>query len=165
MHTILTDNGSEFTDRFAVDKKDKPEGKPSGQHPFDLLCAAKGLQHRLTRPFHPQTNGMVERFNRRLGEHLAQIRYGRAAHHRNFATHQERDTYLLDFVESYNRTRLRCLGYRAPLEALSNLPGHNTFAGALDHSRRPNRFRPGAPTAASKSGWRFSSIARKPALE
>ncbi|MGH6988223.1 MAG: hypothetical protein ACRED9_15450, partial [Caulobacteraceae bacterium] len=39
------------------------------------------------------------------------------------------DAYLMDFVESYNRTRLRCLGYHAPLEALNNLTGHNTFAG------------------------------------
>ena len=27
VHTVLTDNGSEFTDRFAVDKKNKPEGQ------------------------------------------------------------------------------------------------------------------------------------------
>jgi len=40
VHTILTDNGSEFTDRFAVDMKDKPKGKPSGRHPFDRICAA-----------------------------------------------------------------------------------------------------------------------------
>ncbi|MCC8951852.1 DDE-type integrase/transposase/recombinase, partial [Bradyrhizobium sp. Arg62] len=37
VHTILTDNGAEFTDRFAVDKKNKPVGKPSGDHPFDRL--------------------------------------------------------------------------------------------------------------------------------
>lgn len=132
VHTLLTDNGSEFTDRFAVDKRNKPEGKPSGDHPFDRRCAQAGIQHRLTRPFRPQTNGMVERFNRRIGEHLAKIRYGRAAHHRNFATHQQRDDYLLHFVDSYNRTRLRCLSYRAPLEVLGNLPGHNTKAGAQD---------------------------------
>ena len=33
VHTILTDNGSEFTDRFAVDKKGKPQDKPSGETP------------------------------------------------------------------------------------------------------------------------------------
>jgi len=32
-------------------------------------------------------------------------------------------------VADYNRTRLKCLGYLAPLEALVNLPGPNTFAG------------------------------------
>jgi transposase InsO family protein len=70
VHTVLTDNGSEFTDRFAVDKKGKPHDKPSGKHPVDRVCAQHAITHRLTRPFRPQTNGMVERFNRRLGEHL-----------------------------------------------------------------------------------------------
>ena len=130
VHTILTDNGSEFTDRFAVDKKGKPHDKPSGWHPFDRTCTSHGIDHRLTRPFRPQTNGMVERFNRRLGEHLDRVPQNRAAHHRRFHDHTERDAYLRVFVADYNRTRLRCLGYQAPAELLANLAGHNTCAGA-----------------------------------
>lgn len=129
VHTILTDNGSEFTDRFAVDKKDKPEGQPSGDHLFDRVCAEQGVKHRLTRPFRPQTNGMVERFNRRISEHLAKVPHNRAAHHRSFANPQDRDAYLIAFVTDYNRTRLRCLGYAAPIERLNNLTGYNTKAG------------------------------------
>lgn len=129
VHTILTDNGSEFTDRFAVDKKAKPHGRPSGEHPFDRLCAARAITHRLTQPFRPQTNGMVERFNRRLGEHLARMPRNRAAHHRRFVDHAERDAYLYTFVADYNRTRLRCLDYQAPAELLAKLAGHNTKAG------------------------------------
>ena len=68
VHTILTDNGAEFTDRFAVDMKDKPHDRPSGNHPFDLVCAKRNIDHRLTRPYRPQTNGLVERFNRRIVE-------------------------------------------------------------------------------------------------
>jgi hypothetical protein len=49
---ILTDNGSQFADRFAT--KDK---KPSGQHGFDLACAAIAAEHRLAPPRHRQTNG------------------------------------------------------------------------------------------------------------
>lgn len=71
VHTILTDNGSEFTDRFSVDKRGKPEGKPSGDHAFDQACKIHGIKHVLARPFRPQTNGMVERFNRRISEALA----------------------------------------------------------------------------------------------
>ena len=129
VHTVLTDNGGEWTDRFAVDKKAKPPGKPSGQHPLDRLCAVRGITHRLIRPFRPQTNGMVERFNRRLSEHLDRVSYNTAGHHRRFKTAKERDVYVHDFVANYNRTRLRCLGYKAPLEVLANLTGHNTFAG------------------------------------
>jgi transposase InsO family protein len=129
VHTILTDNGGEWTDRFAVDKKGKPKGLPSGRHPVDLLCAEKAIVHRLTRPFRPQTNGMVERFNRRLGDHLDRVSHNSAGHHRSFKTPIERDDYVIAFVTAYNRTRLRCLGYKAPLEVLVNLTGHNTKAG------------------------------------
>ena len=142
VHTILTDNGSEWTDRFAVDKKGKPTDKPSGQHPVDALCAERAICHKLTRPFRPQTNGMVERFNRRIGEHLERLPRNRAAHHRRFASHEERNTYVLDFVANYNRTRLKCLGYKAPLEALANLPGQNTQAGSSTRAasvRMPQR--------------------------
>ncbi|MEA2792628.1 MAG: hypothetical protein QOI87_8, partial [Bradyrhizobium sp.] len=41
----------------------------------------------------------------------------------------DRDAFLKRFVHDYNRTRLKCLGYLAPLEALANLPGPNTLAG------------------------------------
>jgi Integrase core domain len=57
VHTILTDNGSEFTDRFAVDMKNKPHDRPSGRHPFDRLCAEHTIEHRLIKPYRPQTKG------------------------------------------------------------------------------------------------------------
>jgi transposase InsO family protein len=130
IHTLLTDNGSEFTDRFAVDMKGKPAGKPSGNHPFDRVCAANGILHRLTRPFHPQTNGMVERFNRRLAEAL-RAQPGRANAGKNkFADHTERNAFLKTFVDSYNRTRLKCLHYQAPAQALANLAEHYTHGRA-----------------------------------
>lgn len=128
VHTILTDNGSEFTDRFAVDMKGKPHDRPSGRHPFDLICAEHSIVHRLTRPYRPQTNGMVERFNRRIVEAIGR-QPKRGIAHRLFASHAERDAFLLGFVRDYNRTRLKCLGYLAPLQALNNPTEPNTFAG------------------------------------
>lgn len=128
VHTILTDNGSEFTDRFAVDMKEKPHDRPSGRHPFDLTCADHKIDHRLTRPYRPQTNGLVERFNRRIVEAIGQ-QPKRGIAHRLFASHADRDAFLNRFVRDYNRTRLKCLGYLAPLQALNNPPGPNTFAG------------------------------------
>ena len=134
VHTILTDNGAEFTDRFAVDKKNKPPGRPSGDHPFDQLCQQRGIDHRLTRPYHPQTNGLVERFNRRIAEAVGREKK-RGSARRTFICHADRDAFLSKFVHDYNRTRLKCLGYQAPLQALANLPGPNTFAGT--HTPRP----------------------------
>jgi transposase InsO family protein len=55
---ILTDNGLEFTNRFSRGAKE-----PTGNHRFDKTCAARNIKHRLTEPFTPKTNGMVERAN------------------------------------------------------------------------------------------------------
>ena len=130
VHTILTDNGAEFTDRFAVDKKDKPEGKPSGEHPFDRICRATRIEHRLTKPFHPRTNGMVERFNRRLAEALRQHPpAGTNSGKNRFVSHDERNAFLHRVVDAYNHTRLRCLHYISPIEALHNQAKDNTKAG------------------------------------
>jgi hypothetical protein len=145
VHTILTDNGAEFTDRFAVDMKNKPPGRPSGKYPFDLLCANHNIDHRLTRPYRPQTNGLVERFNRRIAEAIDR-EPKRGAARRTFLCHADRDAFLGRFVADYNRTRLKCLGYLAPSEALANLPGPNTNAGAqhrgLTTSLRAERSNP-----------------------
>lgn len=51
---VLRDNGLEFTDKFA-----RGNNKPSGNHKFDREC----IEHRLTAPATPKTNGMVERAN------------------------------------------------------------------------------------------------------
>jgi transposase InsO family protein len=56
----LTDNGSEFTDRLLGSYA----RAPSGQHAFDPLRQALGIEHRLTRPRRPQTTGMGEAFER-----------------------------------------------------------------------------------------------------
>ena len=62
IRTILTDNGKEFTDHlFGLRNR-----AATGQHKFDTLCSALGIEHRLTPPRSPQTNGMVERFNGRI---------------------------------------------------------------------------------------------------
>lgn len=128
VHTILTDNGSEFTDRFAVDMKGKPHDRPSGRHPFDRVCAKSRIDHRLTKPFRPQTNGLVERFNRRLVEAIGR-QPKRGIAHRLFTSHADRDDFLNRFVHDYNRTRLKCLDYLAPIQALNNPPTPNTCAG------------------------------------
>jgi IS30 family transposase len=128
VHTILTDNGSEFTDRFAVDMKDKPRDRPSGRHPFDRVCGEHTIDHRLTKPYHPQTNGLAERFNRRIVDAIGRERK-RGIAHRLFISHADRDAFLDRFVHDYNRTRLKCLGYLAPIQALNNPPGPNTKAG------------------------------------
>ncbi len=61
IHTILTDNGAQFTYQHIIKTQ-----RPKKYHGFDLLCKKYGIRHRLTKFRHPWTNGQVERFNRSL---------------------------------------------------------------------------------------------------
>ena len=78
---------------------------------------------------------MVERFNRRITEAIGREEK-RGSARRTFTCHADRDAFLRKFVHDYNRTRLKCLGYQAPNQALANLPGPNTFAGTTSSSLR-----------------------------
>lgn len=130
VHTILTDNGAEFTDRYRGAYWYEGGRGASGEHAFDRICKAHGITHKLTRPYTPRTNGMVERFNRRIAQAIADHPKSSANGGKNtFASCAERDRYLFDFVHAYNRTRLRCINYETPTMRLNNLTEEYTFAG------------------------------------
>jgi transposase-like protein len=57
---VLTDNGLEFTNRLIKSKKGNLCKKPSK---LDKACEKNNIDHRLTKPNTPKTNGMVERAN------------------------------------------------------------------------------------------------------
>ncbi len=72
LHTVLTVNGTHVTApgnicsvaadiRLAIQK-----GELSRVHPFEYGCAKADIDHQLTKPRHPWTNGQVERMNRTL---------------------------------------------------------------------------------------------------
>ncbi|MDK2127116.1 DDE-type integrase/transposase/recombinase, partial [Parachitinimonas caeni] len=102
---LLTDNGSQFTDRFTSKAK-----IPSGQHAFDRHCTALGIEHRLIPPRTPQMNGMVERFNGRISELVKQTRFASAA---------ELETTLRDYLIAYNHhIPQKALNFLSPIEAM-----------------------------------------------
>ena len=103
---VLTDNGKEFTDRFTS----QGERNPTGRHDFDKVCADNKIEHRLTRPFSPQTNGMVERFNARVGGVIEQTK---------FASIMELTRALKRYEKIYNgHIPQRALGHLTPIEKL-----------------------------------------------
>lgn len=103
---ILTDNGKEFTDRLFANR----ERQPTGQHEFDQLCTALGIEHRLTRPRTPQTNGMVERFNGRIADILK-------THH--FHSAEDLEQTLLRYVTLYNQQLPQsALKGKTPMQAM-----------------------------------------------
>jgi len=114
---VLTDNGSQFTDRFTSKAR-----QPSGEHHFDVRCKALKIEHRLCPPRHPQTNGMVERFNARVGEVLGQTRFKTAA---------QLHSTLFNYARAYNhQIPQRALNHLTPIQALKNW-----------HSNSPHLFK------------------------
>lgn len=63
IHTVRTDNGQQFC--HAPRNRSGPTALYS-RHMFDRVCDELGIEHRLTKPNHPWTNGQVERMNRTL---------------------------------------------------------------------------------------------------
>ncbi len=105
VHRILTDNDKAFTDRLS-------KRAPTGEHPFDQLCAEAGAEHRLSPVRHPQTNGMVERFNGRISEVLATHRFNSA-----LALEQT----LQRYAHLYNHhIPQKALGHKTPIQALKD---------------------------------------------
>jgi transposase InsO family protein len=97
---VLTDNGSCYRSR--------------------TFAASLGtVTHKRTRPYRPQTNGKVERFNRTLLEEWAYARL--------YRTDSERCQTFSTWLHSYNHHRGHtALGGLPPASRVPNLSGHNT---------------------------------------
>jgi transposase InsO family protein len=84
----------------------------SGQHEFDMLCIDLNIEHRLTPPRSPQTNGMVERFNGRIEDVLQ-------SHH--LRSGEELEATLHCYVWLYNQQLPQsALGSKTPLQAMKD---------------------------------------------
>jgi transposase InsO family protein len=108
IHTGLTDNGVQFCDM------PQHRSGPTARyrlHMFDHICREHGIDHRLTKPKHPWTNGQVERMNRTLKDATV-----RRYHH---ATHRQLREHLAAFLDAYNfAKRLKTLSGLTPYERL-----------------------------------------------
>jgi transposase InsO family protein len=93
---VLTDNGSCYR-----------------SHNWRDLLTAAGITHKRTRPYRPQTNGKVERFNRTLLDEWAYAR--------PYRCDQERRDAFPEWLHTYNHHR-----------------GHTALAGKPPASRVPN---------------------------
>ena len=106
IHTVLTDNGVQFC--YQPSRRDGPTARYM-THMFDLRCRQNGIEHRLTKPNHPWTNGQVERMNRTLKEATVK-RY-------HYGSHEQLRDHLQRFIEAYNfAKRLKTLKGLTPFE-------------------------------------------------
>ena len=94
---VLTDNGSCYRS-------------------FDFRDALGEVRHRWTRPYRPQTNGKVERFNRTMLEEWAYVR--------PYGTEAERVEAFQGFLHLYNHHRGHtALKGQPPISRVNDLPG------------------------------------------
>ena len=98
---LLTDNGNGYRSR-----------------PWKQLCNELGIQHTTTRPYHPATNGKVERFNRTLLDEWA---YARA-----WTSDTQRARTLDRWLHLYNHHRHHTAIGGPPTSRVTNLAGHNS---------------------------------------
>ena len=109
IHTILTDNGIQFAEQPR--NRNKPYSRPIR---FGLICATNGIEHRLTKPNHPWTNGQVERMNRTIKDATVK-RY-------HYDSPDQLRTHLRDFLDAYNfARRLKTLRGLTPYEYICKI--------------------------------------------
>ena len=95
---VLTDNGSCYK-----------------AHAWRDELAGGAIKHRRTRPYRPQTNGKVERFNRTLCDEWAYVRV--------YRSEAERRRALAGWLHTYNHHRCHtAIGGHPPFTRVNNLP-------------------------------------------
>ena len=139
IHTVLTDNrwsedhrydlrsrrgqeaakGTQFVDCTPINEEaeaeaeafwaERDEPRLYRLHAFASACEQNGIEHRLTKPRCPWTNGQVERMNRTIKDATVK-RY-------HYGSHDELRRHLQLFVDAYNYgRRLKTLRGLTPYE-------------------------------------------------
>jgi transposase InsO family protein len=96
---VLTDNGGCYRSRD-----------------WTAACAELGITPKRTRPYRPQTNGKVERFNRTMTSEWAFAQM--------FTSEAARRSAFPAWLHAYNHHRPHTgIGSHPPISRLTNLPG------------------------------------------
>ena len=99
VQAVMTDNGACYRSRA-----------------FNQVLSATGVKHRYTRPYRPQTNGKVERFNRTLAREWAY------AH--TYTSQTQREAAYQTWLHHYNHHRPHtALNGQTPTSRIHNLTG------------------------------------------
>lgn len=107
IHTILTDNGAEFT---VAGKKGFYGRISTSLVPFELICELAGIEHRKTKFNHPWTNGMAERMVRTVKDHTTKLE--------RYESAEKAAISIMQFQDTHNfKSRLKAIGFKSPYQA------------------------------------------------
>ena len=102
MERVLSDNGSAYRSQA-----------------WQAACQGLGIKARHTRPYHPQTNGKIERFHRTLADGWAYARH--------YTSETQRRQALPAWLHLYNHHRPHTATQGHPsITRLTNLPDQYT---------------------------------------
>ncbi len=100
---VMTDNGSCYRSRAFAN------------------ALGENIKHKRTKPYHPQTNGKVERLNRTLATEWAYVK--------PYASEAERATAYETWLHHYNHHRPHTgIGDQTPSERVHNVTGKYTYS-------------------------------------
>ncbi len=135
LHTVLTDNGMAFAD-LPRNRGRHPEIEAIfGGHIFDRVCREHGIVHKLTKPYHPWTNGQAERMNRTVKEATVKVFH--------YPDLEALKAHVLAFVVAYNFAKhLKRLRWRTPFQAVCDAWTHDPTPFRID----PRHLIPGPHT-------------------
>ena len=87
-----------------------PSRRFLGPHIFDRVCREHGIEHRLTKPYHPWTNGQAERMNRTIKDATVKVFH--------YAELESLKAHVLAFVTAYNFAKhLKALKWKTPFQS------------------------------------------------
>ena len=121
IHTILTDNGVQFVQREQGTSLTFP-------HIFGRVALENDIEHRLTKPYHPWTNGQAERMVRTIKEGEAEQELIRRINSPlnvksfHYSSINEMRRHMRDWLTAYNFAKqLKALKFKTPYEAIQEL--------------------------------------------
>lgn len=110
IHTVLTDNGMAFAD--LPKNRNGPTRRYLGPHIFDRICAENRITHKLTKPYHPWTNGQAERMNRTIKDATLKLFH--------YSDIESLKAHVLAFMKAYNYAKhLKALRWKTPFQAIA----------------------------------------------
>ena len=130
LHTVLTDNGVAFAD--LPKNRTGPSRTFLGPHIFDRVCLEHGIEHRLTKPYHPWTNGQAERMNRTVKDGTVKTYH--------YSSLEALKAHVLAFVSAYNFAKhLKAIKWKTPFKHICEAWQRDPSAFKLD----PHHLTPG----------------------